>query len=135
MIHGIGTDIVSVSRFSEVLRKHGNAFIEKYFTLSEIEEGSLALDDSVRTRYYSSRFAAKEAMAKAIGTGFRHGITPISIEIHSDDSGKPFVSLHGDANRHVIEIARSYGKHRYECLLSIAHERYYAVAYAMLLLS
>lgn len=83
MIVGIGVDIVSNDRFKD----KPIGFLEKLFTKNELE---LSLSHPSPSEYYASRFAAKEAFVKALGTGFV-GLMPTDIEIYENESGKPFI--------------------------------------------
>jgi holo-[acyl-carrier protein] synthase len=98
MIYGIGTDIVNISRLEK-----GDEFLNRFIRrcLSETERQYMQrraiFDLQSRIMYVAKRFAAKEAVAKALGTGFRDGIYLSDIEIISDELGKPFVELKGQA--------------------------------------
>ena len=91
-IFGIGTDIVNVKRMKESLKKKGNVFKKRIFSKNEIiycesKKNSFA--------FYAKRFAAKEALSKALGTGIRKGIDFNNIEISNDNLGKPSIKLKG----------------------------------------
>lgn len=98
MIYGIGTDIVNVSRLEK-----GEEFLNRFIKrcLSANEQQSMQrraiFDLQSRIMYVAKRFAAKEAVSKALGTGFRDGIYLSDIEIISDELGKPFVELKSNA--------------------------------------
>lgn len=93
MIYGIGTDMIEVRRIQDVMERDFG-FREKIFT--EIE---IAYCEQMKTKfqYYAARFAAKEAFLKALGTGWRFGITFVDIEIFHNELGKPFIRLTGKA--------------------------------------
>jgi len=93
MIYGIGTDMIEVRRIQDVMERDFG-FREKIFTENEI-----AYCEPMKTRfqYYAARFAAKEAFLKALGTGWRFGITFTDIEIFHNELGKPFIRLTGKA--------------------------------------
>ena len=110
MIIAIGTDIVEIARIAKVLERQAGRFVERILCPSEQEQ----------------RFAAKEAIAKALGTGIGHGVSFQDMQISNDDKGAPHVQLSGGA----AEVMRSRGGQR--VLLSLADERDYAKAYAML---
>lgn len=121
MIIGLGVDIVEIERIRELLNK-GDAFLEKIFTVQEIE----ALKKrNLRPEFVAGRFAAKEAVSKALGTGIR-GFSFKDIVISNDDLGKPLVKFTGKAE----EIASSYGKTVVS--LSISHEVNNAIAFAII---
>jgi len=93
MIFGIGTDIIEVSRIEKVMEKD-IGFREKIFT-----SGEIAYCEPMRHKYenYAARFSAKEAFMKAIGTGWRLGITFGDIDVYHDEFGKPMIRLSGKA--------------------------------------
>lgn len=90
MIYGIGTDIVEVSRIEDSLARFGDAFAQRI--LSEREWLSYS-QSQTQARFLAKRFAAKEAFAKALGTGLRAPATFQNIEITHDDMGKPMLDL------------------------------------------
>ena len=127
MILGLGCDIVQISRFAKS-EDFLWRFITKYFTLAEIEEieqkkANANFNDlkiSVATR-----FAAKEAAVKALGTGFRNGITLKDIEIKHDSLGKPEISLYNKALSYAYQIAKG---QKFNIHLTLSNEREYANA-------
>lgn len=88
MIHGLGTDVVKVSRIEAAWQKHGEAFARRILMPDE-------LNDFARTknpvRFLAMHFAAKEAIVKALGTGFRHGVWVRDVGTVSDPRGRPLV--------------------------------------------
>ena len=123
MIFGIGTDIVQVQRMSENLEKHGERFAQRILSESEFLEFS---DNNNQSAFLAKRFAAKEAAVKALGTGFRNGISMKHISIGHDDLGKP-VLLFSDVAKEIIQEKQVSTSH-----LSIADEKEFAVAYVVL---
>lgn len=121
LIFGIGTDIVEISRIEEVFNKNGNRFTKKFFTAFEEE---YCLSQKNPHPHYAARFAAKEAVVKALGTGFRK-MKFNEIEIVNDCLGKPEVRLSGQA----LAIAKKLGIQ--EIKLSLSHTRDNAVAFAV----
>lgn len=121
MIFGVGIDIVEIRRVSEVLEKHSN-FLEKNFSKNEIEYFKVR---NLRPEFVAGRFAAKEAVSKALGTGFS-GFELKDIEIDRTASGKPTVILKGKAKL----IAQKY--QNYKIHVSISHGIDNAVAYAVM---
>lgn len=123
MITGIGTDIVEVSRIEESLRKFGNTFAERVLAENEMPQ---FMATKQQARFLAKRFAAKEALSKALGTGLRAPVTLQNIEIDHDALGKPilkylpalqeFVAAQGVTNAH----------------LSISDEKNLAVAFVVL---
>lgn len=105
MIYGIGSDIVNIKRLEK-----GSEFLNRFIKrcLTEREQQDMACrglaDMSVKISYVAKRFAAKEAVVKALGTGFRDGIYLSDIEISSDTMGKPFARLSGNAEKYVAQL-------------------------------
>lgn len=121
LIVGVGIDIVEIRRIKNAIERN-DRFLEKIFTASEIE---YLKSRNLRPEYIAGRFAAKEAVAKALGTGFR-GFDFRDIEIERTTLGKPIVSLKGKAKL----IAKKEGP--WNIHLSISHGEDSAVAYAIL---
>ncbi len=121
MIIGIGVDIVEIRRIKEIIEKN-EMFLEKIFTVNEIEH---LKERNLRPEYVAGKFAAKEAVAKALGTGFR-GFGFKDIIVENTTLGKPIVTLEGKAKL----IASEYG--HYNMHLSISHGEDNAIAYAIL---
>ena len=124
MILGAGVDIVEISRFSDSLSPH---FMSRVFTDGERD----FLQKKGKNSYSSMAglFAAKEAVAKALGTGFL-GFWPTDIEILHDRFGKPHVKLHKKAARIAKNLARR--KRGFKISLSISHSETCAIASAIL---
>ncbi len=93
-ICGIGVDIIEISRFKKLIKKYGERFVKRIFTENEIQYCQNKYDLGASS--FSARFAAKEALFKAIGTGLRHGLTWKDIEIVNDDLGKPCFNFYGN---------------------------------------
>lgn len=123
MIIGIGTDIVSVARLGEALGRNGDRFVERL--LSESERAELPGDPLLRTRFMARRWAAKEAFAKAMGTGIRGEVALNAIIVCHDDLGRPYLKF-SPALQEKID-ARHCGVH-----LSISDERDYATAFVVI---
>ena len=119
MIIGIGNDITECARIQAVLEKHGQAFLDHLLTAREQAAGS-------RIEYYAGRWAAKEAIAKALGCGIGGSCAFTDIEILNDEAGKPQATLSGAAQRTAAEL------HVGHIHLSISHEKHYAAAVAVL---
>jgi holo-[acyl-carrier protein] synthase len=94
MILGIGSDLVDVRRIERVIERHGDRFLLRIFT--EIERAK-ADRRATRTETYAKRFAAKEACAKALGTGFRAGVFWRDLGVINLPSGRPTMKLTGGA--------------------------------------
>jgi len=121
-ILGTGTDIVECLRIAQMIERHGELFINRVYTDAEIEYCSAR---KAATQHYAGRWAAKEAVLKALGTGWRRGISWRDIEIRNDRHGAPTVTLRAGA-RDVMERAAIKRLH-----VSISHCRGYAVAYVI----
>ena len=121
-ILGIGTDIIECLRIAQMIERHGELFITRVYTSDEI---SYCSSRKAATQHYAGRWAAKEAVLKALGTGWRRGISWRDIEIRNQPSGAPTVALRGGA-RDVLERSGIKGIH-----ISISHCRSHAVAYAV----
>lgn len=122
MIFGIGTDIVMVERIAAAWQRFGERFARRILTPRELDAFRSARDP---VRYLARRFAAKEAMAKALGTGFAHGISPRRLGIVPDAWGKPQVALEAEAE----VIAERLGAGR--GFVSIADEDAIVTAFAV----
>lgn len=90
MIKGIGTDIIEISRIEANINKHGQKFLDKIFTTSE-QVYCQGFKQS--SRNFAGRFAAKEAIVKALGTGFIDGLNWLDIEVLNNEQGKPYLVL------------------------------------------
>lgn len=127
MIYGIGVDIAEVSRFNKWVND-GN-LIERYFNVNELSENKDDLTDrqiSALSQHYAARFAAKEAFAKALGTGIRD-FDLKDVYIKNDELGKPYVVLENSALK-VFE-SRCQGA---KVHISLSHEKEYAIAYVII---
>lgn len=122
MIYGIGTDITEIKRIERATIRNKN-FINKLFTKNEVEAWE---KKNFNIEFIAGRFAAKEAISKALGTGIR-GFNFKDIEIINNKLGKPKVILKPRAEGIIKKISRDYKIH-----LSISHEKEYAIAYALL---
>ncbi len=96
MIYGIGTDIVESSRIAQSLDRFGERFARRILTDSEWSEYHLS---SKPILFLASRFAAKEALSKAIGTGLRHPVNLTYVTVAHDGLGKPFFQFHPELDQ------------------------------------
>lgn len=119
---GIGTDIVECLRVAQMIERHGELFLARVFTPHEIEYCSAR---KAATQHYAGRFAAKEAVLKALGTGWTRGIQWRDIEVRNDLGGKPRVALGGGAREMCEKLGIA------EMHISISHCRTHAMAYAL----
>ena len=122
MIVGVGTDIVSIERIRKSLARHGEAFAERILTDSELVEFRAVHDGA---RLLAKRFAAKEAFAKAFGTGLRAPVGFHSVGVTHDELGKPFFALSAELGE--ILARRGWRAH-----LSISDEKEVVVAFALI---
>ena len=121
---GIGTDVVECLRIAQMIERHGELFVTRVFTPLECEYCS---SRKAATQHYAGRWAAKEAVLKAMGTGWARGIRWQDIEIRNDQGGRPRVALGGGAR----EVCERLGVE--EMLVSISHCRTHATAFAIAL--
>ena len=103
-IFGIGTDIVNIKRMTKVIKKNDKNFKKRIFTSKEINYCKTKKNPYP---YYAKRFAAKEALSKALGTGIRKGINFKNIEILNDKYGKPSIKLNGSTANYLTKKIKS----------------------------
>jgi holo-[acyl-carrier protein] synthase len=101
MILGIGSDITDVRRIAKVIERHGDRFIDRVFTAAERQRAERRRN---RVETYAKRFAAKEACAKALGTGLRAGVWWRDMGVVNLPSGRPTMQLTGGAKRRLEAI-------------------------------
>ena len=101
MILGIGSDLVDIRRIESVIAKHGERFLARIFTETE---RSRAERKTTRVETYAKRFAAKEACAKALGTGLRNGVFWRDMGVVNLPSGRPTLALTGGALERLKDI-------------------------------
>jgi len=123
MIIGTGVDLVEIARFRKVLERSKDRFVQRVFTPAE-QKFCNAHQDPVP--HFAVRFAAKEAVFKALGTGWAKGITWQDAEVLREESGAPVMILHGEAQK----LAFAKGAHSVH--LSLSHTENSAVATAIL---
>ncbi|WP_018625425.1 holo-ACP synthase [Kangiella aquimarina] len=122
MIFGVGTDIVDIERIERSMERHGEKFAERILASVEME---FYQQTKNKINYLAKRFAAKEAVSKALGTGMRQGIDFVQLVIINDEIGKPKVSLEGKAREWAEQQSIT------TIHLSISDEKKYAVAFAI----
>ncbi|MFH1845965.1 MAG: holo-ACP synthase [Candidatus Omnitrophota bacterium] len=121
-IVGLGIDIVNIERFDKVITQRGKAFLEKVFTCKEQE---YAGGKKAYSMHMAGKFAAKEAVKKALPDGAEIGLNWADIEILNDKDGKPYVCLHGHAGKLMEKFGIA------KILVSISHTKDYAASNAM----
>lgn len=114
-IEGIGNDIIEIARIKKSIERHGKSFLDRLFTEKEQAHCTQYKDAA---SHFAGRFAAKEAISKALGTGFGKELSWQEIEILNDEKGKPIVFLSKRLEEKKI-------------LLSISHSESHAIATAL----
>jgi holo-[acyl-carrier protein] synthase len=121
-IIGIGTDIIECVRIAKMIERHGELFINRVYTQNEILYCSTR---KAATQHYAGRWAAKEAVLKALGTGWSRGIKWTDMEVKNEPGGRPRLHLSGIAAEIAMELEIR------EMMISISHCRSHATAYAL----
>jgi holo-[acyl-carrier protein] synthase len=114
----VGVDLIETGRIARALERWGDRFLSHVYTEAEVRHCRNHVPE------LAARFAAKEAVSKALGTGLR-GVTWREMEILSDARGKPLVTLHGRAKRRAEELGLD------DFAVSLSHSRKYAVAFVV----
>ncbi len=124
MILGTGIDIVELARIEQVLKKHGERFLERVYT--PVERENCVREGQVLLERLAGKFAAKEALLKALGTGLSSGVSWHDVEIVSDTAGAPQAKFYGSAaglaDKLGVRVAH----------VSVSHSRTCAVALAVI---
>ena len=123
-ILGIGVDIIYNKRMKSLIKN--KTFINRIFSNKEVRISKTILN---KTNYFSKRFAAKEALAKSIGTGFRKNLNFKDIEILNDNQGKPF---YYKSKKVDTLIKKRFNIKNYNLFLSISDEKDYSIAFAII---
>ena len=121
-IYGIGTDIINIKRMKSILKRNGSSFKNKYFSVNEIKYCETKKNPSA---FYAKRFAAKEALTKALGTGIGRGVNIKNIEVVNDPLGKPCIKLKGNVDKFLKKCIK---KNRYNIFLSLSDDEPWAQA-------
>ena len=119
MVLGLGTDLIETGRVEASIKRFGDRFLERIFSPGEI---AYCTRKKNAAESFAARFAAKEAGAKALGTGISRGVTWKEFEVRREASGKPSLYLSGRA----AELAEAMGVRRIQ--LSLTHSREFALA-------
>jgi holo-[acyl-carrier protein] synthase len=122
MIVGIGTDIVANDRVGQLYKKQGSRFTDRLLTKNELLEFSESLNPE---RFLAKRWAVKEAVSKALGTGISGGISFSQMEVCHYESGQPYIELSGFSK----EYSESLGVTDWH--VSVSDERDYSIAYVL----
>jgi holo-[acyl-carrier protein] synthase len=120
MVLGLGTDLMETRRVQESIDRYGDRFLERIFTAEEIAYCMRKRKNAAES--FAARFAAKEAGAKALGTGISRGVSWKEFEVRREASGRPTLHLSGRA----AELAEAMGVRRVQ--LSLTHSRELALA-------
>lgn len=123
MIIGIGTDIVHIPRMARLLEKHGDKIAKRLLAQQEWQQFQTIHNPAA---FLAKRFAAKEAVVKALGTGFRDGMRLSDIAVISSSLGQPTLAFSGKVAQTVqqLQINHSY--------ISLSDEAAYAIAYVIM---
>ena len=124
MIIGSGIDIIEISRIKKACIKWGDSFLKRIFTANEIDYSK---QKTSSYQHLAARFAAKEAVLKAFGSGWSNRTEWTEIEIWNEESGKPQVKLY----KHLKQL--KYEKQVDDIIISLSHTRIYAIASAILI--
>lgn len=124
MISGIGTDLVHIPRIAEMLNKYGDKAAQRILDQAEFEQFQ---KNQQPAAFLAKRFAAKEATAKALGTGFRDGLSLQHIAVRNNALGKPELVFHDFAEQ-LIDA-----RHIRTAMLSLSDDGDYASAYVVLM--
>jgi holo-[acyl-carrier protein] synthase len=128
MIIGIGSDLVDIRRIEKTIARHGERFIARIFTATEREKAERR---ATRIDTYAKRFAAKEACAKALGTGFRRGVFFRDLGVVNLPSGRPTMALTGGALAQLHRITPE----GYEARIDLSLTDEYPLAQAFVIIS
>ena len=123
-ILGIGVDIIQNKRIKDSIRNH--KFKDRIFSSKELKLSSYSKN---KIGFFSKRFAAKEAFAKALGTGFRNNLNFKDIEIMNDKLGKPY---YAKTKKITNIIRKEFRVKNFNCFLSISDEKEYSTAFAII---
>ena len=123
-ILGIGVDIIENKRIKSSIKNH--KFKDRIYSPKELKQSTLTKD---KVGYFSKRFAAKEAFAKALGTGFRNDLNFKDIEIINDKLGKPY---YAKTKKITNLIKKEFKVKSFNCFLSISDEKNYSTAFTVI---
>ena len=121
-IFGVGIDIVEVERIKKIHQRHGEKFARKILSNDELKN---FLKEKNKIHFLAKRFAAKEAVGKALGVGIKNGSILKNIEIKNDINGKPFVNIKDIEKLNMTE--------KKEIHISLSDEKKFAVANAVII--
>ncbi len=128
MIIGLGNDLVDIRRIEKNIEKYGERFIQRIFTAVEQEKSN---NRPLRIESYAKRWAAKEACAKALGTGIAQGVNWTDMGVVNLENGRPTLELTGGAKRYLLSLIPE--NHQPDIHLSLSDE--YPLAQAIVIIS
>tara|TARA_Y100000591_G_scaffold60883_1_gene49427 strand:+ start:397 stop:783 length:387 start_codon:yes stop_codon:yes gene_type:complete len=123
-ILGIGVDIVNNKRFKNLIKNKN--FLKRTYSINEIK---FSIKKKDKVNFFAKRFAAKESLAKALGTGFRKKLNLKDIEIYNDNLGMPFYNKTKKLDNFINKLFRIKS---YNLFLSISDEKDYSIAFTIL---
>lgn len=123
-IYGIGTDIVKCERIATMWNEHGDNFARRILTNYELQ--AFAAQKNNQIAFLAKRFAAKEAIVKALGTGFRDSVFLTQVGIETDLVGKPTVVFYGETKEYVDSLGL------FDVHISLSDELDYVVAFVII---
>ena len=121
MVIGIGTDIIEIDRIKNSIEKYGDRFLSKIYTLTEIEYCQSKVN---KYQHFAARFAAKEAVYKALATGWQEVLSWQEIEIFNEATGMPHVTMRGKLKEFLADDK--------SLKISISHSKNYVVSVAII---
>lgn len=121
MVIGVGIDIIEIDRVKESVEKFGERFLRKIYTQTELD---YCLKKKYKYQHLAARFAAKEAVYKALATGWNEDVSWHNIEISNEPNGMPIVTLKGNLKKFLSE-----GK---DLKISMSHSRDYVTCMAII---
>jgi holo-[acyl-carrier protein] synthase len=121
---GIGVDIIDNKRIKTSIKN--SKFKNRIYSLKELKQSTLYKN---KVNYFSKRFAAKEAFAKALGTGFRKNLNYKDIEVINDKMGKPYYTK---SKKITKLVQKNFKVNKFNCFLSISDEKDYSTAFTII---
>ena len=121
MVLGLGIDIIEIDRIKKSVEKYGDRFLNRVFTTEEINYCKSKFN---KYQHYAARFAAKEAVYKALASGWKEGLRWKDIEIQNDASGMPSINTSGKLN--------SFLSGETQLRISISHSENYVISVAII---
>jgi holo-[acyl-carrier protein] synthase len=121
MVLGLGIDIIEIERIKKSIEKYGDKFLDKVFTEDEIQYCNAKFN---KYQHYAARFAAKEAVYKALASGWKEGLRWKDIEIQNDASGMPSINPKGKL--------QSFLSNNTQLRISISHSENYVTSVAII---